>query len=242
MKNLLLLPFSVLILSFTSIAENHSGQIMANEAWTIANSPHYIVGNLTVNDLITVTIEPGCTIYFSGNYRILVRGTLVANGTAVNPILFTSNQPVPNNGDWRAIVFQDAEPGNILNYCDISYGGSDQAMIRITGSTDNLVISNCSISHSLSYGIQLSNNAANPPISDCSVTNCSTYPIYTRANRAKDITGTMTFSGNNPDAIWVTTGTVNTGQWLNHGVPWVLGDGVTSRFLTQIFLQLIRGT
>jgi hypothetical protein len=215
----------MIVMMFQGNAEDHSGTILSNQTWTLANSPHYVVGNVTISDLCTVTIEPGCSVYFSGNYRILVNGALSANGTAENQILFTSNQPVPANGDWRAIVFQNTDPGCILNYCNIRYGGSDQAMVRIFGSTNYVIISNCVISNSLSYGIQLADNAANPSISNCSVFSCSTYPIYTRADRAKDITGTMTFSDNNPDAIWVTTGNISTGQWLNHGVPWVLGDG-----------------
>jgi len=225
MRKLLLLPFSAFVLTLSVIAENHSGQISANETWTLANSPHFITGNLIINDLITVNVEPGCYIYFSGNFRILVNGILTANGTTLNHIVFTSNQAVPANGDWRAILFNNADAGSILNYCDISYGGSDQAMVRIVGSTNNITISNCLITNSLSYGIQLSTDAANPAISNCTIMNCSTYPLYTRANRAKDIAGTMVFSGNNPDAIWVTTGTIETGQWLDHGVPYVLGDG-----------------
>lgn len=225
MRRLLLLPFSVFLMTLPVSAEDHSGQILSNQTWTLANSPHNIVGNLTINDFITVTVEPGCIIYFSGNFRLLVKGTLNANGTVIQHIVFTSVQPAPANGDWRAIVFQDSESGCVLNYCDISYGGSDQGMIRIIGSTNKVTISNCTVSNSLSYGIELSNDEANPSISNCTISNCSTYPLYTRANRAKDITGSMIFSGNNPDAIWVTTGTILTGQWLNHGVPWVLGDG-----------------
>jgi hypothetical protein len=219
------------ILAFVSIAAisgfaaNHSGTISANEIWTLSNSPHHITGQLTINDGVTVTIEPGCQVYFDGNFQVRVFGALNANGTSASHILFTSNQAIPAKGDWRRIYFNAADAGTILNYCDILYGGSTTGSLVIAGSTNNVIISNSTITNSAGYGIYLANNTANPAISDCSVNNCDNYPIFTRADRVKDITGTMSFTGNTPNAIWVQTGTINTGQWLNHTVPYILGGG-----------------
>lgn len=58
----------------------------------------------------TMTIEPGTTI--KGNYQgsgvaalIIARGAkIVANGTQSDPIVFTSNSPVPRSGDWGGII------------------------------------------------------------------------------------------------------------------------------------------
>jgi hypothetical protein len=64
----------------------------------------YMVGNKTM------TIEPGTVIKgsFSGSdvaALIITRGSkLIANGTATDPIIFTSASPNPQSGDWGGIV------------------------------------------------------------------------------------------------------------------------------------------
>ena len=58
----------------------------------------------------TMTVEPGVTVkgdYLGNNVAALVitRGSkLVADATQENPIVFTTNSPVPRSGDWGGIV------------------------------------------------------------------------------------------------------------------------------------------
>lgn len=64
----------------------------------------YITGNAKI------TIEPGTVI--EGNYQganvaalIIARGSkIIADGTQAEPIVFTSNSPVPRSGDWGGII------------------------------------------------------------------------------------------------------------------------------------------
>lgn len=64
----------------------------------------YMVNNATMK------VEPGVTV--KGDYQgsnvaalVITRGAkLVADGTQDNPIVFTSNSPVPRSGDWGGIV------------------------------------------------------------------------------------------------------------------------------------------
>lgn len=68
----------------------------------------------TLRDLVyvtngaTLTIEPGTVIKGEKNTRgalIVTRGSkLIANGTALKPIVFTSDQANPVRGDWAGIV------------------------------------------------------------------------------------------------------------------------------------------
>ncbi len=223
MKNVLSMLVSMLFAAILVGQTYHSGTISSNEAWFSSDNPHIIDGNLTIDDGITLLVQAGCEIKFQGNRRILVNGILSANGTSASPIVFTSNQAIPAKGDWRFIYFDGADNGCILNYCEISYGGSSSGMIRVRNSTDNVLISNCNISNSAGYGIILNNNDANPSIMDCTIEDCDNYPIYTRADRVKDVTGNMTFTNNTPNAIYVRQMAVNTGAWLNHSVPYIIG-------------------
>ncbi|MEP7163861.1 MAG: hypothetical protein ABI741_04155 [Ferruginibacter sp.] len=86
----------------------------------------------------SLTIEAGTIIKFEAAKGILVSGsgTLSAEGTISDPVIFTSskddsyggdnngdgNATVPQKGDWFDIGF--ASPGNSLDYCKILYAGS----------------------------------------------------------------------------------------------------------------------
>jgi hypothetical protein len=229
MKKLFLLSLFSLLIGAYSFALNHSGTISSNEAWFSSDNPHIITGNLIVGSGATLLIQPGCEIYFNGNYRFEVKGTLVANGTEVNPIIFTSNQAVPAKGDWRFIYFDGPGAGSIMNYCEVSYGGSvaTRGMINFRNASNGLIISNTVLSNSASYGFEYRNNAADPQIFDCEVTACDNYPVRTFADRVKDLSGSMVFLGNTPNAIQVRAQSVSTGFWANFGIPYVIAGNVT---------------
>ena len=96
-----------------------SGAITQNTTWTLANSPYIVMGNITVNSGITLTIQPGVIVKFDGFYTIEVNGLINAQGTAANPITFTSNKASPARGDWNAIILHGTN--NMFNYVTIEY-------------------------------------------------------------------------------------------------------------------------
>ena len=65
--------------------------------------------NILVFSGATLTIEPGTTLYFAPGTGIKVQsGALIADGTAINPIIFTSENEYGNGtpapGDWNGIT------------------------------------------------------------------------------------------------------------------------------------------
>lgn len=79
------------------------GTITSDTTWTAANSPYILTDTVTVQTGVTLTIEAGVTVMAPdmGNY-LEVQGHLVAVGTAVNPILFTSIDDLATN-NWSGI-------------------------------------------------------------------------------------------------------------------------------------------
>jgi len=223
---------------------------LSSGTWLDHNVPYVIAGNQTVLDSNTMTIDPGCEIKFDGNYNLTVQGTLIADGTSSEHITFTSNEASPAPGDWQYIYFNSADTGCILDYCDLSYGGSAQGDIRFYYSYDHVSITNCQIEYSATAGIyirdystptiancSINNNdtigiycpyvTAKPQISDCEINNNSGYAIFTFAGNVKDITGTINISGNTNDEIFVNPEAINTATWLNHNVPYIIGGNIT---------------
>jgi hypothetical protein len=86
------------------------GNITTNTTWT-RDKVYLIKGLVYVDTLVTLTIEPGTVVL--GDHRTVIStlvvsrgGKLIANGTACNPIVFTSSRPAGSRlrGDWGGIT------------------------------------------------------------------------------------------------------------------------------------------
>ncbi len=110
-------------------------------------------GEVVVDDITTLTIEEGTTVYAldeNTELNVQIGGTLLAEGTLEDPIVFTSinaapDQPEdPDNGDWIGVVLRgdDTPEGNsgILKYVRIENGGNgDEALqLRQVGSNTEI--------------------------------------------------------------------------------------------------------
>ncbi|MDB4303941.1 right-handed parallel beta-helix repeat-containing protein, partial [Desulfosarcina sp.] len=198
-------------------------QTITTGTWLDQGVPYVINGNCTVADLETLTINPGVEIKFNANNYFRVYGSLIANGTDSEHIVFTSNQAVPSKGDWNRIFFSAAENSSMM-YCDMDYAGSGTSTIDVRSSGTNVTIDNCTIDNSGGYGIY-NRNGSLTAISNMTIQNCDNYPIYVLADGVTNITGTLSLTGNTPQAIWVQAGTINNGSWIQQPVPYVLGGG-----------------
>ena len=118
-----------------------SGDITENTTLTKRNT-YLLLGEVYVTNEATLTIEPGTVIL--GDFKtkgslIISKGSkIIAEGTATDPIVFTSNKSDKKQGDWGGIFLLGNAPINIfggvssLNYGlkpssteNISYGGDD---------------------------------------------------------------------------------------------------------------------
>ncbi|MBP1167734.1 hypothetical protein JOE44_004618 [Chryseobacterium sp. PvR013] len=86
-----------------------------------ANKIYKLRGLVYVTNGATLTIEPGTKIVGEADKNgalIITRGSkIMAEGTAANPIIFTSEKPSPKRGDWAGVVILGNAPTNA------SFGG-----------------------------------------------------------------------------------------------------------------------
>jgi len=118
--------FTVIIammITFSANASNISvsGTITTNTTWSGVDTVK-VTGNITINNGVTLTINPGIKVVFQGFYSVNVQGRLLAVGTASQVIKFTAlNQ---GNG-WNRIILNDPSDANDstkIVYCLLEYG------------------------------------------------------------------------------------------------------------------------
>lgn len=93
-----------------------------NATWKKTTVPYKIIKADIIDS--EITIEPGVEIIMKDDAGMDVweNGTLIAVGTAEEPIIFRGEQDV--QGFWKGISIKSNDPANRLEYVHISNGGS----------------------------------------------------------------------------------------------------------------------
>ena len=151
--------------------------LMCNTVWK-SGKPYVIYDNILIDSLCSLTIEPGTKIYSHFGSIVFVKGTLISQGTAQSPILFT-NDRFDNGfdntpGQWGGIVFIEGSKSNTLNFTHIRNARNgiwlgtpdDDDIPDLTMNTS--IIENTSGSGILSFTSDLS-------MTNCLINNCVDY-------------------------------------------------------------------
>ncbi len=149
------------------------------------DKPYVIIGYAIVAPGKTLTIPGGCRIYMHQNARLYVAGTLLAQGTATDSIIFQGDrldrayygyEGYP--GEWGGIYFDSYSTGNVMEHvilrnCGRPTQGAPAAAIQVapdSASGTQLTMKQCSIENSIGYGLLAfagSVNAVNCVIHSC---------------------------------------------------------------------------
>ena len=121
--------------------------------WDITGSPFMVNGEIYVDEGASLIIDPGVEVKFNGWFKFIVNGSLMAEGTETDKILFTA---ADINNRWHGIRFQGTNETSVLDYCIISYGltnsGSSNfleyaggGILCYSSPNASITISNCEI-------------------------------------------------------------------------------------------------
>jgi parallel beta-helix repeat protein len=199
--------------------------------------------DVTVNAGSTLTVAPGTTVFartpVRGDGRLTINGTLEAQGTAGQPVTFTTGWAGPQRGDWEGLVFDASSSNSTLQYVTVEYGGAGMPMIDVA--TGSLTIQNSNISDSSNDGIQIT--AGSPTVTNNNIvdhdllglrnTNTSN-PVNATCNWWGDASG-PSHSSNSDGA----------GQQVSDGIvfdPWLVApapDGACSGGNPKVYLPLV---
>lgn len=100
---------------------------------TLSDSlPYHVYGDLIVEEGVTLTLPAGATLFFHDGANLVVRGTLLAEGTPERRVTLRGdrlddmfiNQPYDRiPGFWGGVRMTSTSYGNHLSWCDI-HGGN----------------------------------------------------------------------------------------------------------------------
>ena len=144
------------------------GDIAVNTTWALSQSPFRVVTHMTVKDGAVLTIEAGVEVRVVNRARITVgksnAGSLVAVGTAAQPIVFTSDTAT---GSWAGLRMQSGTLTTTrLEHVRIErsrYG------IELSGVPFGITLRNVSIQHVEKDGIYF--ERANPILRGLTISN-----------------------------------------------------------------------
>jgi hypothetical protein len=160
--------FSIPVIAYGQNAHYLRDSVIVQNATWGNDKPYVILQGALVDSNVTLTIQPGCRIYMNQDARLFVKGTLIANGTKTDSIIFQGDrldrayfgyEGYP--GEWGGIYFFQNSFGNKLNWvilqnCGNSALGTQPAAIQVTGNGGNinqLTMTNTIIRNSIGFGL-----------------------------------------------------------------------------------------
>ncbi len=227
----------------TSVSTEVCGSINADTTWTAANSPYVATCDISVSSGATLTVEPGVVVKFTKPVfpiGLVVVGTLIANGTAAQPITFTSikddsaggdtngdgsaSQPVP--GDWNGLYFDPTSTGSELNHAMVRYGGNYGGNVEVR--TTSITLTHNTFALSASSGLNF--NYAHPPAlvnnTFISNTNAAVRALVDNDGQSIVLSGNSA-RGNGVNGFEVSATISGTVTWVgDEALPFVV-DGLT---------------
>jgi len=120
---------SAIIAGYAKQAVYYRNQVLNcvtnNMHWT-NKLPIVIYDSILVPQGCTLTIDAGTHIYSHVKSCFLVKGTLIANGTTANPVIFEGDRLEPDYsgvpGQWIGIEFRPESRDNVMKNCIVKNG------------------------------------------------------------------------------------------------------------------------
>lgn len=178
-----------------------------NDTTLTSEKPYLVYGYVAIDTAKTLTLNPGCKLYFHNNANMIVYGNLKANGTADNPIIMRGDRldkikfatPFPYNnvaGQWGGLYLLWKGGNHVMKhvnmnsgYVGIYFSNEDRNVIP------TLEISSCRIHNFLIYGLVVQNG--NVQVSNTEISNTSSYSVYLNGGKHSFIQSTIANYFNN---------------------------------------------
>ncbi len=152
----------------------NSVKLIGNITWS-KTLPYVILGGILIDSNATLTIQPGTRIYSHADAPFLVDGTLIANGTKQDSVVFQGDRLDADYKDlpagWPGIFFSTSSKNNFLKHTIIK--NAYQAIIAqglSANANPKVTLSQCIIDNIYDAGVLGINT--NIDADNCLISNC----------------------------------------------------------------------
>jgi len=183
----------IILKTFGQDVEIFRGKTISNDTILTGNKPYIIYDSLTILAGKTLTLQPGCRLYFHNNANMYVYGNFEATGTPESPIILRGNRfdninffdtPIPYNniaGQWGGLYLLGAGVHKmkhvIMNSGSVGiYLAADVSSIPETSEIPKLEVVNCKIHNFLFYGLFAEN--ADVIVANSEISNTGSHSVY----------------------------------------------------------------
>jgi hypothetical protein len=161
------------------VSRTQGGTLAQDTAWTRGDgTPYTVTSNVTVPAGVTLWIEPGATLKFGSNVKLLVQGALVIRGVASERVVLTSNQTTPTKGYWAGVEMTTATLVSI-DYGQIEYAANG---LYFHGSAASVGTVSNSLIQNNSRGVYILAPNASPTIASGNEITANSYGVYVQGN------------------------------------------------------------
>ncbi len=245
-----------------------TGILCESSSWNSAsvNYPFIHPGSITVPTNMTLEIAPGTVIKSSG-IEHTINGTLLAQGSPEEPIVFTSlrddtyggdtngTEDEPYPGEWRGYWvsgYGDAQGIVTLDNCIFRYGGNtsgtSDANLYLYADDQGSTVTNCTFEYSGKWGLRLLNS--NATVENCMLRNNIDHGLYLSGNTIMSSINNNTFDANGnygaylQDALFNSySGNTGSGNAINgFGVSGICSGNIVWSTEETSFPYILAGT
>jgi len=125
---------------YTEIQGNISGTLAFNDA------PFLVVNDISVSAQDTLKIDAGVTLFFEDDTKLISAGVIIAEGTKLKPIIFTSFLTSFLSG-WLGISIANQTDTSIFKFCIVEKVFQENNVPLTNGAIEinnsNVVVENC---------------------------------------------------------------------------------------------------
>ncbi len=143
------------------------GETLDSDTRLTAVKPYQIYDSLVVAEGATLTLEPGTTLHFHDKAELIVRGTLISEGTVEEPVVMKGDRTGNVVSDisfdimsrqWTGVFFTRTSTGNRLKHTmirntvqGVTVNGNPESDYS---STPQLTLLNCILNNSAGYVLE----------------------------------------------------------------------------------------